>query len=89
MGSGLIVLGIIAFILYFAITGKVGEALGNVDAATGPLSSGGPGGRMAGGIIRSRANDEAAGYLQGSRILLIGGIIAVLAGGYIVFFRKR
>jgi hypothetical protein len=89
VGSGLMVVGIIAVILYFVITGKLGEEMGKVNALTGTLSHGGQGGRMAGSVIESRANDEAAGYLQGGRILLIGGIIAVIVGGYIVFFRKK
>ena len=89
LGSGLMVLGIIAIIFYFVITGKVGEEMGKVNALTGTLSQGGQGGRMAGGMIENRANNEAAGYLQGGRILLIGGIIAVVIGGYIAFFRKR
>jgi len=89
IGTALIILGCAAFILYLVITGKVGEEMGKVHSLTGPLSQGGEGGRMAGGMINSRASGEAAGYLEGGRILLIGGIVAVLVGGYIVFFKKK
>jgi hypothetical protein len=89
LGTGLIVIGVIAIALYLVITGKVGSEMGKVHSITGPLSHGGEGGKMAGGMLESRASGEASGYMMVAQILLVGGAIAVLVGGYFVFFKKR
>ena len=89
IGAGLIILGVVAIALNLVITGKVGSEMGKVHSITSPLSRTGEGGKMAGGILESRASGEASGYVAVAQILLIGGVVAVLVGGYFIFFRKK
>ena len=90
IGVILAVLGIVALSFSYYIKGQVEGEMGKVKMFTSPLSRGGEGGKMAGGIIEGRASGEAAGYLQTAQFLMVGGIALLVAGGVMfVLYRKK
>lgn len=89
IGAALIVVGIIALIISHSIKGEVGEEMGQVHSFTSPLSQTGEAGKIVGGGIESHASGEASSYLQNAQFLMIGGIILIIAGGWMVLFSKK
>ena len=91
IGVVLAVLGVIALSFSYYIKGRVGEEMGQLKTFTSPLSRAGEGGKMAGGLIEGRASGEAAGYMQTAKMLMVGGIVLLVAGGvmFLLYGKKK
>ena len=87
-GLILIVLGIVALVVSHTIREDVGEQIGEVRVVTKPLSGSGRSGKWVGGVTETRASNEASDYLNSATVLLVGGIILIVLGGWVVIKKQ-